>query len=89
MINLAKEKCNPDEMLSWIKVANEAEKIQADPSKISLNQLKSAVKSVFDGGEGCYTKPTPPKGSGERTKQLSAYKKQAEKKTGTKFKDLY
>jgi hypothetical protein len=84
-----KEKCNPDEMLSWIKVAKECEKLQVDPSKITLPQLKTAVKSVFADGEGCYTKPTPPKGSGERTKQLSAYKKTAEKKTGTKFKDLY
>ena len=84
-----KLKCNPDEMLSWIKVAKEAEKLQPDPSKISLLQLKTAVKSVFDEGEGCYTKPTPPKGSGERTKQLSAYKKTAEKQTKTKFKDLY
>lgn len=84
-----KLKCDETEMLSWIKVAKEAEKIQPDPNKISLPQLKTAVKTVFADGEGCYTKPTPPKGSGERTKELSVYKKTAEKKTGTKFKDLY
>jgi len=84
-----KLKCDETEMLSWIKVAKEAESLQADPSKITLPQLKSAVKTVFAEGEGCYTKPTPPKGSGERTKELAVYKKTAEKRTGKKFKELY
>lgn len=83
-----KSKCSPDEMLSWISVAKACERIQSDPSKITLAQLKKGVETVFAGGEGCYPKP---KGGnlGIRTKELSAYKREAEKKTGKKFKDLY
>ena len=83
-----KLKCSSDEMLSWIKVAKECEKIQKDPSKITLAQLKEGVKRVFADGEGCYPKP---KGGnlGIRTKELSVYKRTAEAKTGKKFKDLY
>lgn len=83
-----KLKCSSDEMLSWIAVARECEKIQPDPSKITLAQLKQGVKTVFAGGEGCYSKP---KGGriGERAKALSTYKKTAEAKTGRKFKDFY
>lgn len=83
-----KLKCSPDEMLSWIKVAKECERIQPDPSKITLVQLKQGVKNVFAEGEGCYPKP---KGGnlGERTKALSVYKREAEKKTGKMFKDFY
>lgn len=85
---MAKTKCDSSEMLSWISVAKACEGIQPDPSKITLAQLKSAVKTVFAGGEGCYEKP---KGAnlGIRTKELSAYKRKAEAKTGKKFKDLY
>lgn len=85
---MAKTKCDPNEMLSWISVAKECEKIQSDPSKITLAQLKEGVKRVFAGGEGCYPKP---KGAnlGVRTKELSTYKRKAEAKTGRKFKDLY
>ncbi len=88
-MTVKKTQCADNEMLSWIKVAKEAEKIQPDPSKITLPQLKQAVKVVFADGEGCYIKPTPPKGSGERTKALAGYKKTAEAKIGKKFKDLY
>ncbi|MBA7559777.1 hypothetical protein ES708_01392 [subsurface metagenome] len=82
-----KFKCSPTEMLSWIAVAKECEKIQPDPSKITLAQLKEGVKVVFAEGAGCYDKP---KGTlGERTKALSVYKREAEKKTGRKFKEFY
>ena len=85
---MAKTKCDPTEMLSWVSVAKACELIQPDPSKITLAQLKKGVSTVFAGGEGCYPKP---KGGnlGIRTKELSAYKREAEKKTGKKFKDLY
>ncbi|MBA7539969.1 hypothetical protein ES705_32258 [subsurface metagenome] len=85
---MAKTKCDANEMLSWIAVAKACEGIQPDPSKITLAQLKKGVETVFAGGEGCYPKP---KGVnlGVRTKELSAYKRRAETKTGKKFKDLY
>jgi len=81
-----KLKCNPDEMLSWVSCVKEAEKIQPDASRLTLAQQKSAVKTVFADGEGCYTKPKPPV---NRTKEMSEYKKVAEKSTGKKFKELY
>jgi hypothetical protein len=85
---IVKTKCATDEMLSWIAVAKECEKIQPDPSRISLAELKQGVKTVFAEGAGCYPKP---KGGnlGIRTKELSEYKRTAEKKTGKKFKDFY
>lgn len=83
-----KTKCAPDEMLSWISVAKECEKIQKDPSKITLAQLKKGVKMVFAEGEGCYVKPKGRK-IGERARELGAYKKTAEAKTGRKFKEFY
>lgn len=85
---MAKTKCDPNEMLSWIAVAKACEGIQPDPSKITLAQLKQGVKTVFAGGEGCYEKPKG-RGLGLRTKELSVYKREAERKTGRKFKDLY
>lgn len=88
MAKKTKTRCDSSEMLSWVAVAKECEKIQPDPSKITLAQLKQSVKMVFAEGEGCYPKP---KGGnlGIRTKELSEYKRTAEKKTGKKFKDLY
>lgn len=83
-----KIKCEPTEMLSWMSVAKQAELIQPDPSKITLTQLKQAVKTVFAEGEGCYDKPKGG-GGGARTKALSAYKKTAEAKVGKQFKELY
>lgn len=83
-----KLKCSPTEMLSWIAVAKQCETIQPDPSKITLSQLKTAVKTVFAEGEGCYEKPKG-RNLGLRTKALSEYKRTAEAKTGRKFKDFY
>ena len=85
---MAKTKCSPDEMLSWIAVAKEYERIQPDPSKITIAQLRKGVDTVFAGGEGCYPKPKG-RNLGLRTKALSEYKRTAEAKTGKKFKDLY
>ena len=83
-----KLKCETTEMLSWMSVAKQAELIQSDPSKITLAQLKQAVKVVFAEGEGCYPKPKGG-GGGQRTKELSVYKKTAEAKVGKQFKELY
>lgn len=85
---MVKTKCEPDEMLSWMKVAKECEKIQSDPSKITLSQFKQGVKVAFAGGEGCYPKPKG-RNIGARAKELGAYKKTAEAKVGKKFKDFY
>lgn len=83
-----KLKCSPDEMLSWMKIARESEKLQPDASKVTLPQVKEAIKTVFAEGEGCYPKPKG-RAIGERAKELGAYKKTAEAKIGKKFKDLY
>ncbi len=83
-----KLKCGNTEMLSWMSVAKQAELLEPDPSKITLAQLKSAVKTVFAEGEGCYPKPKGG-GGGQRTKDLSAYKRTAEAKLGKQFKELY
>lgn len=83
-----KLKCNETEMLSWMKIARESEKLQPDASKITLGQVKEAVKTTFADGEGCYEKPKG-RAIGERAKELGAYKKVAEKTIGKKFKDLY
>ncbi len=81
-----KIKCTDEEMLSWVSVVKECGKLQPDPSKITLPQVKSAVKTVFAEGEGCYTKPIPPKSA---IKEMAEYKKAAEEKIGKKFKELY
>lgn len=83
-----KTKCNPDEMLSVMKIARESEKLQPDASKVTLAQVKEAIKTTFADGEGCYPKPSG-RAIGERAKELGAYKRTAEKKIGKKFKDLY
>ncbi len=88
-MKLAKKlKCEPTEMLSWMSVAKQCEALQPDPSKITLGQLKQAVKTVFAEGEGCYDKPKGG-GGGARTKELSVYKRTAEKKIGKPFKSFY
>ncbi|TKJ26791.1 MAG: hypothetical protein CEE42_04230 [Promethearchaeota archaeon Loki_b31] len=83
-----KLKCSPDEMLSWMKIARESEKLQPDASKVTLVQVKEAVKTVFDEGKGCFPKPKG-RAIGERAKELGAYKKTIEKRLGIKIKDLY
>jgi len=83
-----KTKCSPDEMLSVMKIARESEKIQPDPTKVTLTQVKDAVKTTFADGEGCYPKPSG-RAIGERAKELGLYKRTAEKTIGKKFKDLY
>jgi len=42
-----KLKCAPDEMLSWMKIARESEKIQPDASKVTLAQVNEAVRTAF------------------------------------------
>ena len=88
MAKKIKLRCDPDEMLSVMKIARESEKIQPDASKVTLAQVTEAVKTVFDEGKGCYKKPTG-RAIGERAKALGEYKRTAEKTIGKKFKELY
>jgi len=83
-----KTKCSTDEMLSWIKLATECEKIQPDPTKLTLAQQRKGVSVVFAEGEGCIPKPKLV-GGGAVVKAKGEYYRTAQKTTGKKFKDLW
>lgn len=82
------KKCKAGEMLSWVRLATECEKIQPDASKLTLTQQRKVVAQVFAGGEGCIPAPKGRIG-GEVIKAKSEYYRTAQKSTGTRFKDLW
>ena len=82
-----KEKCEPDEMRSWVKEAEYCRELQPDPNKVTLTIQKQAVLKTISDPKGCIPKPKGG-GGGTRLRELGEYRRAVEKKTGKAFKSL-
>jgi len=82
-----KIKCEDDEMVSWAVTAKHGENLQPDGAKVTLAQQKKAKSLALNDPKGCVPKPKG-RAIAEITKRRSKWYRDAEKATGTKWKDL-